>query len=291
MANIVKINGKDIKDVVARNEVADLKSAIEQIEPGLSDDAKVALLDCLNHMEWVEGDGSAYIRALKTALNMSDRDPDLPDAYDQVTYIESTGTQYIQTNLLTRIPMRVVASMVISGTAQPTVVGGGVSSVPNSRFFLVATPYDSRANHIGNRFANDTVSWTEDGNTYTSGWLDIRSFVASNTEKYDIESGIEYASSSGKVRTYIECNGYSVEGERNTPTVGYPICFFYQSNADVVVAGTLYSCKIYTSNSLIFNAVPCVRKSDNTPGVYDTISGEFYTNAGTGTFEVGEIVE
>lgn len=32
--------------------------------------------------------------------------------------------------------------------------------------------------------------------------------------------------------------------------------------------------------------IPCVRKSDNKPGMYDTVSKTFYTNAGTGEFIV-----
>ena len=33
--------------------------------------------------------------------------------------------------------------------------------------------------------------------------------------------------------------------------------------------------------------VPCYRKSDNAIGLYDTVEGAFYTNAGTGAFTKG----
>lgn len=48
----------------------------------------------------------------------------------------------------------------------------------------------------------------------------------------------------------------------------------------------IYSC----SFGDIRNFIPCYRKSDNEPGMYDTITGTFYTNSGTGTFTVGNDV-
>jgi hypothetical protein len=40
-------------------------------------------------------------------------------------------------------------------------------------------------------------------------------------------------------------------------------------------------------NGYINRFVPCYRKADNTPGMYDTILNLFYANAGTGSFIVG----
>lgn len=37
----------------------------------------------------------------------------------------------------------------------------------------------------------------------------------------------------------------------------------------------------------IFNLIPCYRKADNEPGMYDIVNNAFYTNAGSGTFIVG----
>ena len=38
----------------------------------------------------------------------------------------------------------------------------------------------------------------------------------------------------------------------------------------------------------IIDFVPCYLKLDGTIGMYDLVSGEFYTNQGTGTFEKGD---
>ena len=49
--------------------------------------------------------------------------------------------------------------------------------------------------------------------------------------------------------------------------------------------GRLYSFSISTPNGTPIRAfVPCCRISDNAIGLYDTVEGKFYTNAGTGSF-------
>lgn len=46
----------------------------------------------------------------------------------------------------------------------------------------------------------------------------------------------------------------------------------------------VYIFKMYDGNRLTGNFIPCVRKADSKPGMYDTVSKTFYTNAGTGEF-------
>lgn len=46
--------------------------------------------------------------------------------------------------------------------------------------------------------------------------------------------------------------------------------------------------QLYDSNDvLLFNGVPAKRNSDNVLGMYDTVTGTFFTNAGTGAFTAG----
>lgn len=47
------------------------------------------------------------------------------------------------------------------------------------------------------------------------------------------------------------------------------------------------SLKISRNGVKFVNLVPCYRKSDNVAGMYDIINNVFYTNAGSGSFEVG----
>ena len=64
-----------------------------------------------------------------------------------------------------------------------------------------------------------------------------------------------------------------------------PYNLFCQTTSGSYVAfmyGKIYDIKFVGKG----NFIPCVRKSDNKPGMYDTVSKTFYTNAGTGEFIV-----
>ena len=59
---------------------------------------------------------------------------------------------------------------------------------------------------------------------------------------------------------------------------------FYRNLVGGKAKMTLYSCKIYDDGVLVRDFIPCSRKSDGLIGLYDTVTKEFYTNAGTGEF-------
>lgn len=70
----------DLKDVLTPyasriknldNQVSDVKADLDAIVPGLSDDAKEALIDCFSNVIW-DGDGQDYINNLKTVLGVVD---------------------------------------------------------------------------------------------------------------------------------------------------------------------------------------------------------------------------
>ena len=52
----------------------------------------------------------------------------------------------------------------------------------------------------------------------------------------------------------------------------------------------LYYFKIWENGTLVRNFVPAKRNSDNEIGMFDTVTGQFFTNAGTGTFVAGNPV-
>lgn len=48
-----------------------------------------------------------------------------------------------------------------------------------------------------------------------------------------------------------------------------------------------YTMKIYNSTTLLFDGVPCYRKSDSKIGLYDVVSETFYPVSGSGTWRKG----
>lgn len=49
------------------------------------------------------------------------------------------------------------------------------------------------------------------------------------------------------------------------------------NGATYMMNGKLFYAKIYADDVLLFDGIPCYRKSDNTPGIYDTVNDTFIT--------------
>lgn len=72
-----------------------------------------------------------------------------------------------------------------------------------------------------------------------------------------------------------------------TFSTNYPIYLFANNNAGVSAGFSttkIYGCEIYNGDVLMLEFVPCRRNSDNALGMYDTVHGTFYQNAGSGAF-------
>jgi len=69
----------------------------------------------------------------------------------------------------------------------------------------------------------------------------------------------------------------------------YPLYLFFNNNEAIrnYGSGYIYYCKCYENNVLAHNFIPCYRKADSVAGMYDTVTGEFKTNMGSGSFVVG----
>ena len=63
------------------------------------------------------------------------------------------------------------------------------------------------------------------------------------------------------------------------------------STALSVLKMKLYSLTMWDNNQMIHNYIPAKRNSDNTLGIYDTVTGTFLTNAGSGAFVAGPAVQ
>lgn len=50
------------------------------------------------------------------------------------------------------------------------------------------------------------------------------------------------------------------------------------------ISAKVYYCRIYEWSTLVRDFVPCYRKSDSVIGMYDLVNKQFYTNVGTWTF-------
>ena len=206
---------------------------------------------------------------IKTAL------APLPDGYTRLLYLESSGTQYISTGYAyaNNTTARVVIDsefLAKQGTAfngiYPGVaVGGGdINAV-----FMFLWGTNGRYKHYNvNALLNTRYLFDLDmpNHTYTVSDVNADNAVVvsvDNTNTYDDnwESG----------------------------PLGDFYLFTYDTASKSRSSQKIYSAKLYDNGVLVRNMVPVRRDADDVLGMYDLVTGTFYTNAGTGTFVAGEI--
>lgn len=186
----------------------------------------------------------------------------LPSGYTLLDYIESTGTQYINTGFIPNQDTRVVCdfqfTVAPSGREHWGVFGGrDYTSVTNKHY---AFGYTSKA-------------FRTDYNT-TRSFYKANAFDAIGRHIVDMNKNITSLDGTLITHTYTEFN------------TGYQIVLFGISTTGNVTNLSklrLYSCQIYDNNVLVRDFKPCINP-DGDVGMYDTVGKMFYSNAGTDTF-------
>lgn len=187
----------------------------------------------------------------------------LPKEYQEVEYLESTGTQCID------LPL-----------------GFSNTDVVKTRFSITDTSYMDR-------YIVSPVKWNTDrnrfgmgvhkhftgayGNMNTSGtWLQPNT---DNDKKMHCWNYANHVFSIDDLGISKDVNNIKFGSETEN------LRLFYGYNSNTQGRVSFYHHK--KTDGTEINLIPCYRKSDSKPGMYDTVSKTFYTNSGTGEFLVG----
>ena len=192
----------------------------------------------------------------------------LPEEYQQVEYIESTGAQYIDTD--------------VKPTNNTVVEIKYASNLDASSYFML---YGSRTSVS----SNDKHSFYKESNTgYYAGFggdnlSGSGIYNTSSTELHTIKNGAR-----GLYVDDILITTY--QNYTFNSTLSMYLFGLNQANTldSRTFKGKIYSCKIYEDSSLIRDFIPCYSKTDNVVGLYDIVNDVFYTNRGTGEFIEGD---
>jgi len=220
----------------------------------------------------------------------------LPNEYQLVEYIQSSGTQYIDTgyywqNEIIRITFD---GTVITNSSAQSLFGNEeyTASTGTTRSFC-GIPHGSNgtyAIYLGSSANTPSVTTTL-GTRFN---LDIRTLPSKNVVV--LKSGQQVVNQTYSGTVLSRQNAY-LSSSAST-TVGHIFIFSNHnssrgaSNAAIQNIGAmrLYSFKLYDNGELVRDFVPCYRKANNEIGLYDLVNGVFYTNKGTGTFSKGSNV-
>ena len=189
----------------------------------------------------------------------------LPREYQRVEYIESTGTQYIDTGF---IPS---ASTVLDTTSQ---FMADYTNPPVTRVSGISTG-EGRLG-FGHAKSFETGYFV-----FTVGYANVGTTVSFDTNKHRFRiKYAEYAS----IDDYVVTFGVVFEGKYSVPI----FAAITKNGIDYFCDMRLYDYKLYDGEEIKRDFIPCYRKSDNVIGLYDLVTETFYTNQGTGVFLKGE---
>ena len=188
----------------------------------------------------------------------------LPSAYQEVEYIESTGTQYIKTNY---IPQKFDSIKCLFSMSE-------FYTSKSTHWTLFSAGTDTHQLIV--LLAKDDV----DGAYYkyfARGDAPRFNFYPNINIKYEIN-----IDSNG----IISCNNYTAQS-RYQGAVDTPLYLMERANKSSPFKGKIYNFIISNNEINVLHLIPCYRKSDGEIGMYDTVAKTFLTNQGTGTFLKG----
>lgn len=192
----------------------------------------------------------------------------LPEEYQQVEYLESEDNVncYINTGF-----------------------------VPNNNTRLITTIYPTSAR-------TDAHFWfgSRNGSSTSQAFVLYQSGAATNSlsAAWNTSGNVGISQSGQKWynidfnKNILQVNGATAYTfTTGTFTGTYPI-FLFAMNTSGSMDGQkggqrIQNTKIYDNETIVRNFIPCYRKSDGKPGMYDVVNGVFYTNAGSGEFILG----
>ena len=185
----------------------------------------------------------------------------IPPAYAQLEYIQSTGTQYINTGLYVSNLINPVMSITMQYAASQKGKQSGAEK--NSVSFKAGVSN-------GGKF----ICQASGANTEIS-------FGNADTQKHTfvLDSGAGTCTFDNTTDNLTVGNLSAIAG---TVTIGAV------SGAKNRIGNVkFYKFSLISDGHVVRDMVPAMRKTDNAIGMYDKIGNKFYNNAGTGIFEAG----
>ena len=186
----------------------------------------------------------------------------LPSGYKRLEYIQSSGTQCIDTGFAPNQDTRVVVDMQLTDST------------------LEQTPFLARTASKENSFGIflQSAGWTVDYGTLR---LNFSSKITA-TERLSLDFDKTKVTMNGEMLTFSA-------QEFLAPVNLFLFARNTNGTLNYYAIAKLYFCRIYDNGTLIRNYIPC-QTAGGEIGLWDDVNGVFYGNAGTGTFTAGPVV-
>ena len=192
----------------------------------------------------------------------------LPDGYTKLKYIQSSGTQWINTGIALNTATDDIELVfeADSYTGGNSLFGARTSTTSNVYSFAIASSLKYR------------VGWGASSPT-----LDIDADTNKHTLKIEHNGGV------------FKVDGVTIATQGNTsivtPTTAGLFAIHATTSTKVYYGRTkIYEYKMLRNGKLTQHMIPA-KDSNNVAGMWDTVTKTFFTNAGTGSFTAGPVVQ
>jgi hypothetical protein len=200
----------------------------------------------------------------------------LPGDFQEVEYIESTGTQYIDTGIVLNNGCVITLDFLIAEASVNRIIYGW------RRKNRYTDPYQAMigANASKTRYVAIGRASTNIPSCFGYGVLNKVLIDSVNEQVFVNDIVVDCGADFSNGKAFNE-NGSS----------DYHPYLFALNNAGTPLAISedlrIYAYSVQYGDELLQSFIPCYRKSDGEIGMYDIVTRTFFTNAGTGTFTKG----
>ena len=230
-------------------------------------------------------------------------DTSIGEGYTEVEYIESDGSQFVDTGLVNSDKYTVSYNDELKNSILPSdyqkveyIETSGTQYIDTNYLIVTSSSWEvsfeltNTQNGQGIAGERSGLAKTTSQITVWEGKIavqhrpgdtldDIGSIpVDTNKHTISISQGIQ------RIDGSIISNTSITESATETLYIGA------RSGVTSCASAKYYSFKILENSVMVRNFVPAYRKADNVIGFYETYEGKFYTNAGTGEFAKGNNV-
>ena len=208
-------------------------------------------------------------------------DSNLPSNYKKLNYIESTGTQYIDTGYIPKTTTKIELDLSFNGDFKNVNDYGGIGQflgVYDSNSKLFSINFGGGSNESNRIYPWFNKMYQYDGQAEESFY--ISNDIRENRNKLTIENG----------RVSYSTRGRTISNkEQNQDSSMY--LFGKNSKIQSISSGAftsynmrVYEMKVYENNVLVRHYIPVLNTTNHKLGLYETENQEFYSNIGTGEF-------
>ena len=178
----------------------------------------------------------------------------LPAGYTALHYIQTDGTQYINTNFRPNYNTRVVMDFALTRTdILNGIFGGRNTTTDNAYYFDITDAAEMRFGYGDARYLAGTIDTDRHTADLNKNVFRLDGLILGTAE--------ESTSTAGK-NLYLGA------------VMGSKVYHGYVR---------IYSCQVYDDGTLMRDFLPCIN-ADGEIGMYDKLNGVFYGNAGSGEF-------